>query len=369
MREARWANAARRRAGQSDIACWAPYDRGAMESVFQRARAHQIAGRLDEAEPLYLEAAGWKPEWTLGNLGVIYRVTGRLEEAKGVLRRALAVDPGNVPVRHTLGMTLLQLGEYAEGWRHYDARHEMTPPKGPRLPMWRGEPLAGRRIVVVAEQGLGDQILWSRYIPLLARQAAEVVVACPRTLGRLFSQLPVRVVHPTSWDEVVADLWCPLGSVPRWLGADIEGPPPSALSSPTAAQPAAGFGLMLQGAPSNANNANRLPGFGVARAIRGLADFVELSPEATGVGDFADTARIVAGLEAVVTVDTSVAHLAGSMGKPCWVLMSRPAIDWYTNWNDDRTPWYPSVRLLRQRRAGDWAGVVADLAAGLAASS
>jgi ADP-heptose:LPS heptosyltransferase len=90
---------------------------------------------------------------------------------------------------------------------------------------------------------------------------------------------------------------------------------------------------------------------------------VDLSPEASGARDFAETAEIVAGLERVVTVDTSVAHLAGSMGKPCWILAPRPAIDWYTNWKDDRTPWYPSVRLLRQPRPGDWASVIAGLAA------
>ena len=334
-----------------------------MESVFRQALALQTAGRLDEAEPLYLQAAAWKPEWALGNLGVLYRITGRLDEAAAVLRQALAADPSNVPVRHTLGMTLLQLGQYAEGWRHYEARHAITPPKGPPLPLWQGESLAGRRIVAVAEQGLGDQILFSRFIPLLAQRAAEVVVACPRSLVRLFAHLPARIVNPTSWDEAAGDVWIPLGSVPCWLEAGPQDASAPTLPAPTPARARAGVGLMLEGAPTNPNNANRLPDAGVARAIRGLADFVDLSPRATGAKDLAETADIVAGLEGVVTVDTSVAHLAGSMGKPCWILMPRPAIDWYTNWRDDRTPWYPSVRLLRQRGAGDWAGVIADLAA------
>jgi ADP-heptose:LPS heptosyltransferase len=122
---------------------------------------------------------------------------------------------------------------------------------------------------------------------------------------------------------------------------------------------------MLDGAQGNPNNAQRLPGAGAARAIRGLGAFVDLSPEASGARDFADTADIVAGLERVVTIDTSVAHLAGAMGKPCHVLMAQQAVDWYTNRRDDRTPWYPSTRLIRQRCAGDWAGIVVDLAAAL----
>ena len=330
-----------------------------MESLFREALAHQAAGRFDEAEPLYLQSVDWKPEWALGNLGIIYRTTGRLEEAEAVLRRALAADPGNVPVTHSLGMTLLQLGQYAEGWRLYEARHTITPPPAVPLPLWQGQSLAGCRITVMAEQGLGDQILLSRFIPLLAAQAAEVTLCVPRSLVRLFAHLPARVIHPRSWDDAPGDVWCPLGSVPRWLEVGPADAPAPTLPAPTAAMPA-GVGLMLEGAAIN-RNPHRLPPPGPARAIRGLAPFTDLSPTATGAGDFADTATIVAGLERVVTVDTSVAHLAGAMGKPCWIMMPRPAIDWYANWHDDRTPWYPSVRLLRQRSTGDWAGVIVAL--------
>src|SRR5258705_80951 len=96
-----------------------------MEALFRQALACQKAGRLDEAEALYRKSAAWKPEWTLGNLGVILRTTGRLEEAEAALRAALAADPASEPVRHTLGMTLLQLGHYAEGWALYEARRAL----------------------------------------------------------------------------------------------------------------------------------------------------------------------------------------------------------------------------------------------------
>jgi hypothetical protein len=334
-----------------------------MESVFREALAHHNAGRLEDAEALYRRAAGWRPSWTLGNLGIILRTTGRLEEAEAVLRRALADEPGSAPIRHSLGMTLLQLGQYVEGWRCYEARHELTPLPAVPLPRWRGESVAGKRVLVVAEQGFGDQMLLARFIPLLAERAAEVIVAAPRVLVRLFEPLPAQVYNPVSWDAVDGDLWTPMGDVPRWLEvgpADAATPP--VLGPPAATDPH-GLGLMLEGAALNANNARRLPPDNVARAIRGLAPFVDLSPAATGVKDFADTAAIVAGLERVVTVDTSVAHLAGSMGKPCWVLLPRVAIDWYTSRTDDRSPWYPSVRLLRQPEPGNWARVISDLAA------
>jgi ADP-heptose:LPS heptosyltransferase len=99
----------------------------------------------------------------------------------------------------------------------------------------------------------------------------------------------------------------------------------------------------------------------VAQAIRGLADFIDLDPEVTGARDFAETAAIIAGLERVVSVDTATAHLAGALGKPCWILLPRPAGDWYTNWHDDRTPWYGSARTIRQSRPGDWTGVLVGL--------
>ena len=335
-----------------------------MEKVFQQALAHHKAGRLDAAEPLYRQAAAWKPAWALGNLGALLRTTGRLDEAEAALREALADDPGNVPVRHTLGMTLLQAGQYVEGWRFYEARHEITPLPAVPFPRWQGEALMGKRLLVVAEQGLGDQILLSRFLPLAAQRGAQVQFAAPRPLARLFSLLGVEVFHPQSWDGVAADFWTPLCSLPRWLGAGPADAPMNVLARP--AQPVAGVGLMLEGAAVNGNNLNRLPSPAIAGAIRGLAAFTDLSPQATGVRDFAETADIVAGLERVVTVDTSVAHLAGSMGKPCWVLMARPAIDWWTHWGDDRADWYPSVRLIRQRTAGDWAGVLGDLAGVLA---
>src|SRR5258708_9798769 len=218
-----------------------------MEALFRQALACQKAGRLDGAEALYRQNAAWKPEWTLGNLGVILRTTGRLAEAEAVLRAALAADPANAPVRQSLGMTLLQLGQFAEGWALYEARRKLHPaPPPPPLPEWRGASLTGKRIVVVAEQGLGDQIMLARFLASL--QADEVALACSRPLVRLLSALPAQGSNPQSWDGVVADCWTYLASVPRWLELGPQDAPTVYLPRPP--RPLAGSGLSLPRTPA-----------------------------------------------------------------------------------------------------------------------
>jgi hypothetical protein len=335
-----------------------------MESIFQEGVAHQKAGRLEEAEACYRRTVSWNRAWSLGNIGVICRITGRLGEAEQVLREAIQADPSNQNLRHTLGMTLLQLGQYAEGWAHYEARHQILHRPTAPFPEWQGESLAGQRILILAEQGLGDQILWSRFIPLLAQQAAEVRLAVAQPLVPLLEQLPAMVFNAQAFDDQPVDLWASIGSVPRWLGAGPDDAPAPTLRPANPGREPAGVGLMLQGGPRNPNPA-RVPTGAVAKAIRGLGDFVPLEPEASGARDFAETAALMAGLERVVSVDTSVAHLAGSLGKPTIILMSRPAVDWYSHWKDDRTPWYPSARIVRQAAPGNWAGVIAGVAMAL----
>ncbi|MBS0334233.1 MAG: hypothetical protein JSS35_15800 [Proteobacteria bacterium] len=334
-----------------------------MESLFQQALALQRQGRLDEAEDAYRRLGGYRADAVQANLGVLYRITGRLAEAEAALREAHRLDPANPNVLHSLGMTLLQAGQYAEGWRCYAARthvRKMAPPP-PGLPEWRGESLAGKRLMVVAEQGLGDQILLARFVG--STDADEAAYACARPLARLLAPLASEITHPADWDAGVrADCWTYAGLIPMWLELGPADAPAPYLPRPRGSE-ATGFGLMLQGAADNANNANRLPPSDVAWTVRGLRAFVDLAPETSGARDMAETAEIIAGLEGVVTVDTSVAHLAGAMGKPCHVLMAARAIDWWTSRSDDRSPWYPSVRLIRQASAGDWASVIDRVAA------
>ncbi|MBS0363616.1 MAG: tetratricopeptide repeat protein [Proteobacteria bacterium] len=330
-----------------------------MEARFQQALALQTAGRLDEAEAAYrevLSAGRYSAAWH--NLGAILRSTGRLEEAEASFRAALEIKPDRPSSRHGLGMALLQMGRWADGWAHYEARRLVTPmPPAPPLPEWRGEPLKGKRLLVVGEQGQGDQILFARFLARL--DASETTLVPAQSLMRLFAQLPVRTARPSAWDQAPADVWTYLGSIPHWLGLTPADAPAPYLSRP--ARPEAGIGLMLDGGTLTGNNPHRLPPPDAAQAIRGLADFTDLAPEASGAADFADTADLIAGLSRVVTVDTSVAHLAGALGKPVIVLMARPAIDWHSHWADDRSDWYAAMRTIRQPATGDWGSVVEAL--------
>lgn len=323
------------------------------------------AGRLDEAEVCFRQALDLDPIPALLNLGVVCRITGRIEESADVLRRGIAMRPDLPPLNYQLGMTLLQKGEYAQGWVHYEARHSILPRATAPLPEWQGESLRGKRILVIAEQGLGDQVLWARFVPLLRAQAAEVGLAVARFLEPLFVGLADRVFNAQSFEDMPYDVWASMGSVPRWLGAGPDDARPPYLPVVPGVATPHGFGLMLDGGERNPNPA-RLPPPEVAQRIRAIAPFTALEPQATGATHFGRTAEIMAGLERIVSVDTSVAHVAGAMDKPCLVMLPRPARDWYANWDDDRSPWYPSIRTLRQTVPGDWDSVLAGLSGALA---
>jgi hypothetical protein len=337
-----------------------------MHPLIHQGADHYNAGRLDEAEACFRQAIDLAPLPALLNLGVVCRITGRLDESAEFLRRALPLEPGSTAINYQLGMTLLQKGEYAQGWIHYEARHAMLPRVTAPFAEWKGEPLQGKRILIIAEQGLGDQVLWARFVPLLRMQAAEVGLAVARFLVPLFEGLADRVYNAQSFENAPYDVWASIGSVPRWLGAgpqDATAPYLPAVAS-RAATAVHGVGLMLDGGDRNPNPA-RLPPAEVAEPLRALAPFVDLSPRVTGATDFGRTAAIMAGLERIVSVDTSVAHVAGAMGKPCAVLLPRPARDWWANWHDDRTPWYPTLRTIRQPKPGDWNSVLAGLGTAL----
>ena len=261
------------------------------------------------------------------------------------------------------------------------------------MPLWAGEPLAGRTILVYAEQGLGDTLQFCRYLAVLAARGARVIFECPPKLMLLLETLTPRPeLVPAPVDPApAADFHIPLLSVPGLVGTTLETIPasPRYLTAPAAARecwrqrlaplhPRRLVGFVSQGNPKYKNDRNRsvafaewallgsLPGVALvhlqhgAAAPPGLAA-LDLGPE---VGDFADTAGLVEELDLVITVDTSMAHLAGALGKSTWLLLPY-APDW--RWLRDRSdsPWYPSVRIFRQPRPGDWPAVMAEVAAAL----
>jgi hypothetical protein len=290
---------------------------------------------------------------------VLYSEYGRAEEAERVFRWLLGHRPDYAAAKHGLGLLLLAQRRYAEGWPLHEAGRRVVYPPSPApqadYPEWQGEPVAGRRIMVCAEQGAGDQIMFGRYLAELAARGAQVTLACdPRTVARLFETTGVATAAflPGHQRLGPADYWARVGSLPAGLGAAAPAPP-AYLDLPLTT--GGGIGVVARGNPVHLNDANRsLPPPQAARLLRLGRD---LAPSATGARDFLDTAEIVAGLDLVIAVDTSVAHLAGALGKPVWVLLPRVAMDW--RWNDGlRSDWYPQARLFRQPAAGDWDAVL-----------
>ncbi|MGS0895327.1 tetratricopeptide repeat protein [Burkholderia stagnalis] len=374
--------------------------------------------RYDEAEACYRHVLADDPAFTevWNNLGRLLHSAGRLEEAETCLRHALTLDPDRVPSRFNLSLVLLALGRYEEGWRLYDARYQPSPHWGdeaadhvpPDLPapLWNGEPLDGKSLVVWPEQGHGDVVQFARYLPLLKQRGlATLTVVCPAALTTLIATID-GVDRCVALDEVATlpahDHACWMMSLPRHFGTTIDTipatvpylhPPAPLVASWRDSVPASGFkvGLVWAGDPrpgqANAHATDRrrslaasayLPllkvpgvrfvslqkGETTRRQIDTIASPLRPVDPMERVRDFADTAAIIAHLDLVITVDTSVAHVAGALNTPVWIL-SR--FDGCWRWFADRddSPWYPSARLFRQSEPGRWADVVERVAQAL----
>ncbi|MEX3693391.1 tetratricopeptide repeat protein [Paraburkholderia sp. BR14263] len=367
--------------------------------------------RYEEAEACYQAALRLQPDRveTLNNLGRLLHDTGRLHEAEDKLRRALNADPGRLPTQLNLSLVLLAMGRYREGWKLYESRYGQCQHWGadaqyhvrPRLPFpeWQGESLIAKSLLVLSEQGLGDCIQFSRYLPLLKRQGLSMLtVVCPPPLVRLFSDMegvdccvpPDAVERLPRHDYATLTMSLPLrlgttlSSVPS-RGAYIR-PDRELVAHWRRRLPAGGFkvGLVWAGDPrpglASANAIDRRRSLHATAyipllSIQGIV-FVSLQKGETtrrqlleipenirpfdmmdDVGDFADTAAIIEGLDLVISVDTSVVHVAGALDIPVWVL-SRFDGCWRWLSERDDSPWYSSLRLFRQPTPGDWAPVL-----------
>ncbi|MFD2232942.1 tetratricopeptide repeat protein [Phaeospirillum tilakii] len=360
--------------------------------------ARQEQGRLDEAAAQFEAALRIQPDHplALNNLGKLRQEQGRRDEARALYREAARLAPDHPDSHFNLALLDLQAGAWETGWAGYEWRWRR--PGAQRhdfgLPEWDGTPLAGRTLLLWCEQGLGDSIQFVRFAARIVSGGGRVVLLCPPELEALLQGV-------TGIDRVVSristlppcDCQAPLLSLPRLLGtrlATLPAPVPYLAVPPAAtarwrdrlaALPGRKVGLVWRGRPQHTNDRNRSldparlaplldrPGISFvslqkgarpddAAALAGRAPLLDLGPE---LADFTDTAAVLAGLDLVISVDTSVIHLAGALGRPGWLLLPFDP-DWRWLLERQDSPWYPTLRLFRQPAPGAWDPVIADLA-------
>lgn len=335
--------------------------------------------RFAEAENAYRRAAKLRPDaqWAQWGLAGFLQKTGRWTEAEPLFARATALGPDAADLRLAHSHLLLGLGEFARGWPLYESRKGLAGQGADPPPLpgeWQGEPVAGKRLLIWPEQGFGDQIQFARYVLALRELGAEVTLACPPQLQALFAELPVKVISSeATLASAEAEPWTMALSIPGRLGvtlAEVHGEPylrvPAERRAKWAGQVAPrSIGVAWRGRATHPNDTHR--SLASAEALKPLRDAgANLFNLTEPMGDFADLAAIIEQLDLIVTVDTAVGHLAGALGKPCWLLLPWFRQDW--RWFQDREdlPWYARHRLFRQSAPGDWAAVLHRVANALA---
>lgn len=272
-----------------------------------------------------------------------------LDEAIRALRASFQLGPDNQQVAFALGTALAKAGKLFEGYPLLNRWRFKEPDRAaPALPIprWVGQPLAGKRVLIWSEDGAADQIMFARYARQMVAAGGEVAWLCPPELARLIASLGVQALPN---DEAVTisgfDYYCPSSALLSAFTYAISGEPYLSASPRTWG----GVGVMTS---AGADADRTLPPTARARLLA-LPGAVDLDPQATGAGDFMDTAAIIAGLHLVVTVDTAVAHLAGALGAPVRILLPYLA-DWRWQVGRSDSPWYASARLFRQPSPGAW---------------
>jgi tetratricopeptide (TPR) repeat protein len=319
---------------------------------------------------------------TLNSLGASLHALGRAQEAVNDYEKAVSIEPGDPWLHWNLGLCRLLTGEYARAWPDYEWRLKARPMPRFDRPLWQGEPLRGRTLLLHTEQGLGDIIQFCRYAPLI--EGGRVILQAPEVLlGLLRSLSPSVAVVSATVRPPRFDLHCPLLSLPARFGSTLADLPRTVpyLSVPGPVPTGEGrrIGICWQGNPDVRIDPERsvplrffaplaeVPGVRLISLQKGFG-----TEQLTGVpwvetvalDTFEDTARQILSMDLTITSDTAIAHLAGALGRSVWLATSFVP-DWRWGLSGESCPWYPTMRLFRQRRRGDWAGVFAEMAAAL----
>jgi tetratricopeptide (TPR) repeat protein len=364
------------------------------------AEAHNSLGnalaaqsRDDEAIGSFEQALALKPDYAdaHNNLGVVLQKQNRIAGALLSYHRCELLRPDHADLHLNKALAYLVAGDFTNGWREYEWRYQSKarPPRKLPQPLWTGEDLAGKTILLHFEQGFGDTLQFMRYVPLLAARGARIVLEVQPALVRLAATVKGAVQVVAAGEALPPfDFHCPLLSLPERFGTDLASIPANLpYLTPEAKAvarwrgeigdaPALKVGLVWAGNAKHQNERQRslelerlmplfeLPGIRwfslqVGERAADLARLpagriVDLSRSLT---DFAETAAVIANLDLVIAVDTSVVHLAGALGRPVWAMLAF-APDWRWLLGREDSPWYPSVRLFRQPRAGEWDSVI-----------
>jgi tetratricopeptide (TPR) repeat protein len=383
------------------------------EAVNMHGIVLHLEERFAEAIEVFERAEALGNRAAASNRGNSLLDLGRMEEALKAHESAVERDPASAGAKYNLALTRLRLGDWERGWAGYEARWRFREvhrrPRSFAQPRWNGEELDGERVLLHAEQGLGDTIQFCRYAALVAARGGVPILEVQPAAERLMRTIPVvgAVVRAGLAETAVMDAnavefdcECPLMSLPAVFGTTVETVPwteaylgaDEELVRERRAQFAAmradarsgiRVGLAWAGNPKYKADAARsmklktllpllravdanwisLQKGEAAEQLASLPQDVVVVNGSSGERDLAETAALMATLDLVITTDTCIAHLAGAMGKPVWILLPHLA-DWRWMQETERTPWYPTARLFRQRVAGDWAEVIRQVSKG-----
>jgi tetratricopeptide (TPR) repeat protein len=369
-----------------------------------------LSGNLQKALEYSHKALALNPEFpeAHNNLGLILYMQNQIEDAIACYDKALAINPNHVNAHWNKALALLKSGDFVRGWVEYEYRwqSDFMPPPNFSQPVWDGSSLVGKTILLVAEQGFGDMMQFVRYVPLVAAYGGQIVVQCPAALIKLFLHCD-RIAQLVEADSELPtfDVYAHFMSLPRILGTTLETIPDRIpyLQIPPSLYPKDDLHLQIsecdrlkvgiawasgykdetiallkdykkRSCPlSYFVELLRVPGvtfysLQVGKDAADLYDYLSdgvdnqiITDLSNRIDDFADTAAIIDCIDLVISVDTSIVHLAGAMGKPTWVLLPF-ASDWRWLLERQNSPWYPqNMRLFRQPRAGDWQSVFREV--------
>ncbi len=360
--------------------------------VFHKKRQY------DQAIIYYKKALQLNSKFALAYCNIakaLYQI-GQIEEAVIYYKKTLILEPNLSDAHHNMALSLLLSGDFEQGWKEYEWRKKLTNiyDRDFSQPLWNGSDISGLTILLHAEQGFGDTIQFIRYAPLVAQRGARVIVECMKELRSLIRNVEGIDYILTRGEQLPKfDMHCPLPSLPLLFNTNMESIPaniPYFTANTILVQRWRGkihndksklkIGLTWLGNPNHVNDETRscspkifLPFDNLANitfyslqkrmsteGIENLPKGIKLVDYTKEINDFSDTAAIIENLDLVISVDTSVAHLAGALGKPAWILL--PFVpDWRWLLNREDSPWYPTIRLFRQPSLGDWGSIITKI--------